>query len=413
MKEEVLVSVVIPAYNQDAYLATAIESVLHQTHQYFEIIVVDDGSTDNTPLVVDRFSEHVRYLRQENQGLAGARNTGIRNAVSKLICLLDADDEWLPRYLERMVQMFVEDPGAAVYYCCAQAMDKDGKKLPQVLGCNLHATDQLLDVIIRANFLIPSTVMMNYETIKSGDYFDVDFRRLQDKEMWIRLLKQGYYFRGLTEILVKYRIHDESLSVDVASSRQALMAIAVKHFGMEDQDPQLWSRQKRLAYGAIYRHQALAAFRRQNDLQEGALYFGKALENDPTLADDLDCFYQLALGSQPRGYRGSNEKIDPEGTASKIMSLLDETFQAQSPRLQSLRRRVYGMACYAIGLCAFNTGYFALSRRYLTLAGKYRLEMWLSYDLASRWIKTWLGNQWLAKLRRLSPREALKKQNNP
>jgi hypothetical protein len=322
---------------------------------------------------------------------------------------LDSDDEWLPQYLAKMVQFAREDPGAAVYYCCAQSMDKDGKKLPQVLGCNPHQNDQLLDSIIRANFLIPSTVMMNYAVIKSDELFDIDFRRLQDKEMWVRLLKQGYYFRCLAEVLVKYRIHAESLSVDIHSGRQASMAFSVKHFGSDDGKPESWTRHKRLAFGGTYRHHGLGAIRRQNNWQESAFYLRKAFECDPTLANDLEIFYQLALGAQPLGYRDSNEKIDLEGNARKTMSLLDEMFQVASPGLQSLRRQVYGMACYAIGLCAFNKGDYQFSRKYLGLAGKYQPARWLSFDLTSRWIKSWLGNHWITKLRQIRPGRSLDK----
>jgi glycosyltransferase involved in cell wall biosynthesis len=121
MKKEVFVSVIIPAYNQSAYLTTAVESVLSQTYKNFEVIIVDDGSTDDTPSVVDKFSEQVRCIRQENQGLAGARNTGIRNARGHLIGLLDADDQWLP-HLEGD-QFGYAGLRAAIYYC-AQAMDR-------------------------------------------------------------------------------------------------------------------------------------------------------------------------------------------------------------------------------------------------------------------------------------------------
>ncbi|HET9913897.1 MAG TPA: glycosyltransferase family 2 protein [Anaerolineales bacterium] len=400
MKKEALVSVVIPAYNQSAYLTTAVESVLNQTYKNFEVIVVDDGSTDDTPSVVDKFSEEVRYIRQENQGLAGARNTGIRNARGHLIGLLDADDQWLPHYLERMTDLAMEDPRAAIYYCSAQAMDKDGKRLPQILGRQTRQSGEMLDVLLRANFLIPSTVLMNYAVIKSEEYFDPVFRRLQDRELWIRLLRQGYYFRGLSEILVNYRIHEESLSVDVQGGQQAAMALVVKHFGIDDGKPHSWTQQKRRAYGGTYRYHVLTSVRRRGDWQSGAHYLWKALESDPALARDLGTFYELALGTQPMGYRGSTERVDIESNAGKIMNLLGETFQSDHVGIQSLKRQVYGTASYAIGLCAYNMGQLALSRKYLGLAGKYRPELWFSSRLSSNWIKSWLGNRLLAKLRR-------------
>lgn len=403
MKNEIPVSVIIPAYNQSDYLATAIESVLNQTYDNVEIIIVDDGSTDDTPVVIKTFEEKIRCLRQENQGLAGARNTGIRNASNRLICLLDADDEWQPQYLEKMVALYREDSGAAIYYCCAQAIDKDGKKLPQIFGCHTKQPSDLLDVLLRANFLIPSTVMMNYSTIAPEEFFDVNFRRIQDRELWIRLLRQGYYFRGLSEVLVNYRIHGESLSVDAGGGQQAAMALVVKHFGIDDGKPELWPPQKRRAYGGTYRYHLLSSVQRQNNWEDGALYFKKALSADPTLASDLDLFYELALGTQPMGYRGSDEKTDIEGNASKIIGLLDEVFQDTDTQLRTLMHLTYGMACYAIGLTAYNTGRIEFGRRYLGLAGKFHPELVFSSNLAGIWLKSFLGNGLLVKLRHLKP----------
>jgi glycosyltransferase involved in cell wall biosynthesis len=332
--------------------------------------------------------------------LAGARNTGIRHAHGRLIGLLDADDQWSPRYLERMTDLAMQDPGAAIYYCCAQAMDRDGGKLPQILGCQTGPSEELLDVLLRANFLIPSTVMMNYMVIPPQEYFDPDFRRLQDREFWIRLLKQGFYFRGLSETLVNYRVHEESLSVDVQGGQKAAMALVIKHFGIDDGKPHSWTKQKRRAYGGTYRYHMLTSVRRRGDWQRGAHYLQKALESDPTLADDLKMFYELALGTQPMGYRGSAERVDIEGNAGHVMNLLDVAFQTDHHGIQSLKRRAYSTASHAIGLCAYNTGRLTLSRRYLGLAGKYRPELWFSSKFSSTWLKSWLGPRLLATLRR-------------
>ena len=99
------VSVVIPNFNHTRYVSEAIQSVLAQAYRSFEIIVVDDGSTDNCREVVSQFGNQVHYIWQENQGLAGARNTAIRAAEGELIALLDADDKWHPSFLEKMVSL--------------------------------------------------------------------------------------------------------------------------------------------------------------------------------------------------------------------------------------------------------------------------------------------------------------------
>ena len=395
------VSVVIPAYNQAQYLRQAIDSVLAQTYQNFEIIVVDDGSTDDTAAIAKSYGDRITYLYQENLGLAGARNTGIRHAQNKLIGLLDADDEWLPQYLERMTALATEERDAAVYYCCAQAIAPDGNTLPQIFGCRENRSGDLLDILLRVNFLIPSTVMLNYETIKSGERFDVKFRRKQDRELWIRLLKQGYSFRELPEVLVRYRIHEESLSVDVSSGQQATMDLVTKHFGADDGNPSQWTRQKRLAYGGAYRYFALVAVQRQNDWRNGARYLKKALEVDPTLADDIDLFYELALGNQPAGYRGTSQHLNLEANARQIETLLAEIFATENLGLQAIQSSVYGTAYYALGLLAYNTGQYAWSRRYLAKALRNRPGLAKDPHLSKTLAKSFLGADLLSRLRAL------------
>src|SRR5947207_1112090 len=128
------VSVVIPAFNYARFLPAAIDSVLRQTFSDFEILVVDDGSTDDTPQVVASFTgPRIRYIRQENAGLSAARNTGIRNARAPFVAFLDADDEWLPDFLATMLDAF-ETLGEdfAIVACGAERMDQAGRpRAPQ------------------------------------------------------------------------------------------------------------------------------------------------------------------------------------------------------------------------------------------------------------------------------------------
>lgn len=109
-KEPLRVTVVIPAYNSQQYIARAVDSVLNQTRSVDEIIVVDDGSADKTIEIVKCYGEKVRYLRQENAGASAARNTGILAANSDWIAFLDADDEWLPDKIERQMELLVRNP---------------------------------------------------------------------------------------------------------------------------------------------------------------------------------------------------------------------------------------------------------------------------------------------------------------
>lgn len=387
-----LVSVIMPAFNSGKFIESAIKSVFEQTYTNWELIVVDDGSTDDTHLIVEKFSRDIRYIREENQGLAEARNAGIRDARGSLICLLDADDQWLPQYLERMMCLADEDREAAIYYCCAQAVDKDGNKLSQVLGCPPKQPGNLLNTLLRANFLIPSTVMMNYSSIKSGDCFDKNFRRLQDWELWIRLLRQGYRFKGLPEVLVNYRVHEKSLSVDPQGGQQAAMALVAKHFGVDDGEPELWTSQKRRAYGGIYRYHALTSVQGQRDWETGSKYLSKAIEVDPTLAIDLDLFYEILLSKQPPGYRDTNHQFEIEHTFADVMKMLANIFDtADSRGIAKLRPKAYGTANYAMGLVAYNLGHRAIGRCFLLKALFYRPELLRNRLLIGDFIKSYLS----------------------
>ncbi len=112
------VSVIIPCYNHAHYLSYALESVLAQTYNDWEAIVVDDGSTDNTAEVTAQFNDpRIRYIYQNNQGLSSARNTGIYASLAGAIALLDADDVWEADYLEKMLPTLESNPEAAAVYC--------------------------------------------------------------------------------------------------------------------------------------------------------------------------------------------------------------------------------------------------------------------------------------------------------
>lgn len=399
MTEEFFVSVVIPAYNQAQYLYGAIESVLAQTYNNYEIIVIDDGSTDTTPTVANQFSDVIRYIHQENQGLAGARNTGILVAKGELIGLLDADDQWLPDYLKTMVAHANHHSEAAVYYCCAQCMDSEGNDLPQVFGGPLIPPDMMYEKLLRADFLIPSTILMRKSVVKAAGLFDPTFRRLQDGELWIRLLKRKIRFFGLSDVLVRYRIHSTSLSNDPSGGQQAMMALAKKHFGPDDGHPQSWSADKRRAYGGVYRYNVLTSVQRQSDWKTAGSFLQCGLQADPTLSTDLDLFYDLAHGNQPVGYRGTPYRVDLKHNANNITRMLEDVFNSSGALgLEKICRRTFGTANYGLGLVAYNFNDRMLSRRFLMKALFNRPDLWGERRVVGNLLKTFFRKSTLEKI---------------
>jgi glycosyltransferase involved in cell wall biosynthesis len=276
-----LVSVIIPLYNQERYIYGAIQSALNQTYRKCEVIVVDDGSTDNGREEVASFGEQVRYIYQENQGLAGARNTGIRAAKGEFIALLDADDLWLPDFLETMVSLANQNPGAAVYYCCAQGMDELGNDLPQVFGGPPLPPSLIYDSLLRADFLIPSTIIFRRQVVMAAGLFDPSLRSCEDWDLWLRLLPI-HVFIGTSACLVRYRLHGSSLTTNLPGMQNAVRAVMEKHFGPDDGQPQLWSREKRRAFGGVYLYHTLTSVQQLNDWEVArSITFKKRYRSTP------------------------------------------------------------------------------------------------------------------------------------
>ena len=121
------ISVIIPLFNKSSYIARALNSVLNQTYQDFEVIVVDDGSTDDGAEIVVGFNDsRIRLIRQENRGVSAARNRGVNEATSDFIAFLDADDEWMPRHLETIIRLRVKFPDAGMYTTSYKIRTNDG-----------------------------------------------------------------------------------------------------------------------------------------------------------------------------------------------------------------------------------------------------------------------------------------------
>jgi glycosyltransferase involved in cell wall biosynthesis len=339
---------------------------------------------------VAQFGNQVRYIRQENQGLAGARNTAIRAANADLMALLDADDKWHPAFLGKMVSLAAQYPSATVLYCSAQAMDEDGRELPQVFGGPPISPETMHQTLLRANFLIPSTTLLRRSVIVEVGLFDQNLRGCEDWDLWLRILPK-HTFVGTPDRLVRYRLHGKSLSASRDGMQQAVRAVVKKHFGPDDGQRQAWSGEKRRIYGGMYGYHLLTSVQGQSNWQVAARYLRRAIEADPTLVTDLDLFYELALGAQPAGYRGSSYKLDLPRNATRIRSMLKEVFTSSRPRETSLRRKTYGTAGAALGLVAYNTGQQSLSRSFLMSALCYRPELVRDRLIVGDLIKSCVG----------------------
>jgi glycosyltransferase involved in cell wall biosynthesis len=215
------VSAVIPAYNYGRYLSGAVDSVLRQTETNLECIVVDDGSTDDTPEVVGAIRDsRLRYVRQVNGGLSSARNTGIRDARGEYIGFLDADDRWLPGFVERGLQEFATLPSRhAAVATAAQRIDADGKQVaasPFSFGRTGDLTFR--DFCLR-NRPLSSNILIRRVALQECGWFDERLRSSEDRDYWLRLTAAGWGFRFLDEPLAEIRRHSANMSKAAARMR--------------------------------------------------------------------------------------------------------------------------------------------------------------------------------------------------
>ncbi|MEW6570513.1 MAG: glycosyltransferase [Nitrospirota bacterium] len=207
------VSIIIPTFNRAEFLRSAIKSVLNQTFQDFEIIVVDDASKDNTREVVDRFHDsRIKYLYHNNNGgEAHARNTGMMNSNGQYIAFLDDDDEWLPDKLRLQVDLLDRSSvKCGLVYTGYVAIDRINEKI--LLRRFPVKRGEVQEEILVGNFIgAPSTVVLRRECIERVGLFDERITYGLDYDLWIRI-SEHYHFDYVEDCLVIYNIHENRLS---------------------------------------------------------------------------------------------------------------------------------------------------------------------------------------------------------
>ena len=223
------VTVIIPAYGVERYIAATIRSVLAQTYRNFELLIIDDGSPDRSVEICRQFTDpRIRILRQSNRGPAAARNLGIRQATGAYIALLDGDDLWVPEKLEKHVAHLENNPGVGVSYCRSELIDEAGKSLGiyQVLTKLNDVTP--LDLLCRTPIGNGSVPVIRREVLRAIQYFDPTTGELcyfnpdrqlhpsEDVECWMRIaLKTSWKMAGISEALTLYRVNSQGCSANL------------------------------------------------------------------------------------------------------------------------------------------------------------------------------------------------------
>ena len=224
MKKMPLVSVIIPTYNRLAYICKAIESVLVQTYKNYEIIVVDDGSTTNVKQVLEAYMNKIKYLYQENRGLAAARNKGVKNSCGKYLAFLDDDDLFEPRKLEIQVPILENNPNTGFVYSDCYEFDMDNPselRLNLAVGRDKASSEFSKLFFINPNVRIP-TVLIRRQCFKNVGLFDEDLAQHEDGDLLLRIaLQWKVNFSNYPSARVRY--HTDRMSQNRIQMNKAII----------------------------------------------------------------------------------------------------------------------------------------------------------------------------------------------
>lgn len=286
------VTVIIPSYNCEAYIAETIDSILNQTFRDVELIVVDDGSTDRTRKIVESYGPSVRLITQSNARVCAARNRGIREAKGEFICLMDHDDYWYPEKLSRQLEEFEKHPEAGAVYSTfiRWHRDKDGNfPAPESFDRASYPDDTDPDFsgwiyhqFLLDCWMLTSTAMFPAEVFRRCGMFEETLPYSEDWELWVRISRE-YPMIQLRRPTTLYRQHPQqgNLIVRDMDYRTLLLTTTEKKWGLCSRDGRCITmctfKTQLAAYHAAYGLHHLQA----GNLKTAASSLLKAWKNSP------------------------------------------------------------------------------------------------------------------------------------
>ena len=244
------VSIIIPTYNRRDYITTALDSVLGQTYKDYEIIIVDDGSSDDTKEVIRPYGEIIRYFYQENRGIAAARNRGIRESRGEFIALLDSDDYWHPEKLKRQVNYLTENPqyGMVATRCSSIAPDGTFRKKNRPGKSGWILTD-----IFKSNFIRTSSALITRKCLDTVGLFDESLPECEEYDLWLRIAKD-FPIAFINEPLTVYTDNPQGVSTDSLAGRLVRIKVLEKAYLKESIPPAIYRKRLSRNYHYLGRH---------------------------------------------------------------------------------------------------------------------------------------------------------------
>jgi len=296
------ISVIMPAYNAEKYIGAAMQSVIAQTYSQWELIVVDDGSTDNTAAVVHEFSAkdaRIKSFAQPNGKQAKARNTGIKNSRGDLLAFLDADDLWLEKKLELQVQALSETTADVVYSSGYIFHGDDSHAQAKICPATLGRTDgaHMFEMLLWRNTVPVTSVIMRRETFLKAGWFDESpaYQSCEDYDLWLRAAKSGALFYGLDEKLFRYRRHLAASTSKDSAWLRPMLRVVQRHID----ESHFSEAEKRTRLRGLYRD-LITALIDEDNLPEARKFLGELSQLDK--AGAVTSIQKLLMAVTPRGF---------------------------------------------------------------------------------------------------------------
>jgi glycosyltransferase involved in cell wall biosynthesis len=279
--ENPTVSVVVAAYNHEKYVRTLLESILAQTFQDFEVVIIDDGSSDSTGDIIEeyarKYQDKIRFVRQENKGLVDTVNLAFRMSRGKYIAPVGSDDVWLPEKLAKQVQKFDEDPSLSLVYTDLNIIDEKGNVTSRYSRSVKPYWGQITNQFFVSNFISGIVVMYKRELFEKYGYWDPRYKIASDYEFSLRVspyIKVGY----IDEVLALYRVHKNSSSL--GNEATGIEGLEVRKRFVASHPNLVGKNAVRLAYAKSY-FRIGEAYSIKNDRKSAIKYYANACCYNP------------------------------------------------------------------------------------------------------------------------------------
>lgn len=295
-----LVSIIIPVYNGEQYLSKAIESALTQTYQNFELLIVNDGSTDNSAVIIKPYLKDSRviYIEQQNAGVAAARNTAIKHARGKYVGFLDQDDLWKNNKLEVQIVSLEQDERVALVHSKLDCIDINGNQMDYdwITGVSGYCFEEMF----KKNMIAVLTVLIRKTIIDEIGLFNEQLSGTDDYEMWLRVTLK-YPISYIDQSLAFYRFHDNNISKN--SFKMTILELKTINTILSDHSEALNQISKQTIKARLYQlHHQLGGWYawHAQDFYQARKHYWLTIQNNPLAFGAYYRFVYCSLSNEQR-----------------------------------------------------------------------------------------------------------------